>query len=385
MLIQVAIIGVGAISDSHMEGFAAFPEYCRIAALVDRMPERAAKKAAWHHLDGVSIYSSIDEMVTAEETITLASICLPPSLHCETAVKLLERGIHVLCEKPLAPTLEECDRMLAAAERGGAILSAVAQNRFKADVVKAKKLVDSGILGKTYFAQVYSLWWRGTNYYNLEWRGRWETEGGGCTMIHGIHHIDLFLWLMGDVESVAAAAGNQAHDNSEVEDISMSMVRFKSGAMGSVVCSILHHGEEQRLILDSEWGSVGLPLQLHANRQMENGFPEENMPLLTRMQSFCDNITLEYTGHQAQIKDVLEAIREGRPPLVTGVDGRRAIEFITAVYQSAFTGKTVFFPVGENDPFYSKAGFSDSAVRYYEKTVSVAAFNNDKIQVGGSL
>lgn len=383
-MIQVAVIGTGAISGSHIQGYQEFPEQCRIVALVDKDVKKARKRAAEYGLEDMDIYEDADQLM-ASNMPDLVSICLPPALHCEIAVKLLEQGISVLCEKPLAPTLEECDRMLAAAKKGKAMLSCVAQNRFKPDVVKAKRLVDSGILGQRLFAQASSLWWRGKNYYNLAWRGRWETEGGGCTLIHGIHHIDLFLWMMGEVKNVTALAANEAHDNSEVEDISLSLVHFRNGAVGTVVSSLLHHGEEQTLILDGENGSVELPLKLAASRQLENGFPETNVPVLEKMKEFCEQIQIGYTGHTAQIKDVLDALEKNGEPSVSGEDGRRAIEFITATYQSAFTGKTVEFPLSPKDLFYTKEGILKHAVRFYEKTVSIDGFANDAIQVGGTL
>lgn len=383
-MIQVGIIGIGAISQSHIDGYATFPQDCRIVALVDRDVERAKKKIAQLDLKEAKAYGSLEEMLENCK-VDLVSLCLPPSLHCETAVELLKRGIHVLCEKPLAPTLEECDRMLKAAKDSGAVLSTVAQNRFKSDVRKVRRLVESGCLGKILFGQATSLWWRGTNYYNLSWRGKWETEGGGCTLIHGIHHIDLFLWMMGQVESVTAIVENEAHDNSEVEDLSMGMVRFASGAVGNVVSSLLHHGEDQRLLLDGEHGTAELPLKIAASSQLENGFPEPNEEKLTQMKEICESVETKYTGHTAQIQDVLEAIRVHRPVGVSGEDGRRAIEFISAIYQSAFTHQTVHFPMTPEDPFYSKEGIVKYAVKFHEKTVSIDGFQNNEIQVGGTL
>ena len=383
-MIQVGIIGIGAISQSHIDGYTAFPQDCRIVAMVDRDVERAKKKIVQSHLKEAKAYSSLEEMLENCK-VDLVSICLPPSLHCETTVKMLERGIHVLCEKPLAPTLEECDRMLKAAKDSGAVLSTVAQNRFKPDVKKVRNLIESGCLGKILFGQATSLWWRGTNYYNLSWRGKWETEGGGCTLIHGIHHIDLFLWMMGKVESVTAVVANEARDNSEVEDLSMGMVRFVNGSVGNVVSSLLHHGEDQRLLLDGEYGTAELPLKLAASSQMENGFPEPNEKKLAQMKEICESVETKYTGHTAQIRDVLEAIQDNRPVGVSGEDGRRAIEFISAVYQSAFTHQTVHFPMTSKDPFYSKEGIIKHAVKFHEKTVSIDGFQNNEIQVGGTL
>jgi len=384
-MIKVAIIGTGAISDSHIEGYLTFPERCKIVALVDISKEKAQAKIEQHNLKNAIVLTDALELIKMPEKPDLVSLCLPPSLHCDVAVALLEAGIGVLCENPLAPTLEECDKMIAAAKKSGAMLSTVSQNRFKPEPVKARTLIQSGLMGKLYSALVTSLWWRGENYYNLSWRGRWETEGGGCTLIHGIHHIDLMLSLMGKASSITAVVDNQAHTNSEVEDISMCLVKFESGAVGTVVSSLLHHGEEQRIIIDAEKASIELPLRIYANEQLENGFPKDNEEMFNTLKSLADGIKVDYTGHTAQIEDVLRALENHTEPTVTGEDGRRAIEFITATYQSAFTKKTVKFPMTQDDPFYTKEGIVAGATRFYEKTVSIDGFKNDKIQVGGTL
>lgn len=384
-MIKVGIIGTGAISGSHIEGYLAFPERCKIVALVNIVLEEAQQKVKAYDLNDVVILEDASQLLTLEEKPDIVSLCVPPSLHCDIAVAMLEAGIGVLCEKPLAPTLEECDKMIAAAQKSGALLSTVSQNRFKHDAVKAKALVDSGLMGKQNSALVTSLWWRGENYYNLSWRGRWETEGGGCTLVHGIHHIDLMLSLMGKVSSVTAMANNMSHTNSEVEDISMSMVEFESGAIGTVVSSIIHHGEEQRLIVDAQNASVELPFRINANEQLENGFPKENVELLNSLNKFVDEVKTEYTGHTAQIDDVLRAMETSTLPSVTGEDGRMAIEFIAATYQSAFTKQMVKLPMTSADAFYTKEGICSSSTKFYEKTVSIESFKNNEIQVGGTL
>ena len=382
-MINVAIIGIGAISDSHIEAYLQFPERCQIKVLVDKGVERAQQKIEQHKLDAIAVedYNYLKE----REDIDLVSICLPPGLHASVACDMLNAGKHVLCEKPLAPTVEECDLMIKTAKENGKILSAVAQNRFKPDVIRAKKLVDSGILGKANYALASSLWWRGENYYNLAWRGKWDTEGGGCTLIHGIHHIDLFLWMMGKPTQISAQVFNRAHTNSEVEDISLGTVSFESGAVGSMITSIIHHGEEQRVIFDGEYGSVELPFALHASKQLENGFPVDNEEKLEEMKKFCDAVEVSYTGHTGQINDVLTAIETNGEPLIKGEDGRLAIEFISALYQSAFLKQPVSLPLTPEDPFYSKKGVQTYATKFYEKSVSVAEFKNNEIQVGGTL
>ena len=385
-MINVAIVGTGAIAASHIEGFVKFPDQCRIVALVNRTSKRAESYKERYKLIDAKIYSSIEEMIDSGVSIDLAAVCLPPSMHCEASITLFNAKINVLCEKPLATSVEECDRMIDISKKNGVFLSTVSQNRFNLDVVKVHELIQSGLIGKLYFGQSASLWWRGDNYYKLHWRGTWESEGGGCTLNHGIHHLDLLLWFMGKAASVTAMVDNQAHGNSEAEDISIGIVKFKNGAIGNIVNSLLHHGEGQTLQIDAEKASVSLPLHIAVSAQRENGFPDDDIKKSEELRNFCDAISTEYTGHTAQIKDVLDAITDGREPLVTGEDGRSAIELIMAMYQSAFTGHQVQLPMTKDDAMYSNAGILAYAKRFNKKKVSVESFSDDTMtNIGGTL
>ncbi len=383
-MIGVAIIGVGDIANIHIEAYKKFNNRCQMKALVDIYKEKAEEKAKKYNLD-CEVISDYHELLNRKD-IQLVSICLPPSMHCDTAVDFLLAGKHVLCEKPMAPTLEQCDKMLAAAKRGGGKLSIVAQNRFKSDIMRTKQFLDSGVLGDIYFAQVNSLWWRGMNYYDLWWRGTWENEGGGCTFIHAVHHIDLLLWLMGGVKEVRSLIANQSHKNSEVEDVSISTIQFEKGAVGILVSSLLHHGEEQKIIIDTQKASIEIPHRLVVNKQMENGYPEPDEKVEAELAKMYAKLPdLPYTGHCGQIENMLSAIEKDTQPLITGEDGRKTIEFVSGIYQSAFTDTATKFPMTEKDLFYTKDGIMSKVTKFNEKTVSVENFADKGISVGGTL
>ena len=385
-MINVAIIGTGAISDCHIDGYLQVRDHCRVVALVNRTRQRALDRKKKFALEDADVFSSVDEMLESGKKIDLASVCLPPSMHCDTSVKLLEKGIHVLCEKPMAPSLEECDKMLNAAKRGRVNLSVVAQNRFKPDVMRAHKLLADGMLGKKYFAQCNSMWWRGENYYKLQWRGTWKSEGGGCTLNHGIHHMDLLLWLMGPVASVTALVENEAHTKSETEDVSAGILRFENGAVGTVVNSLLHHGEGQNLLIDCEKGSIELPWRLSVSCQRANGYPKPNEEEVERLKKASTADHYGRYGFPGQIENVVLAAERGQEPLVTGEDGRRVIELITGIYQSAFLNQTVNFPMDPKEPFYTTDGILQGAYHFHEKTESIEAFEDDTmVNVGGTL
>ncbi len=383
-MLGVAIIGTGDIADFHIEAYLRFPERCAIRAVVDLERTKALQKAGKFGLscDALADYHEL----LGRDDIDAVSICLPPALHAPVSVDFLSAGKHVLCEKPMAPTLEECDRMLDAAERGGATLSIIAQNRFKPDIMRTKRFLESGALGRILFAQANSLWWRGPNYYELWWRGTWEKEGGGCTFIHAVHHIDLLLWFMGEAEEVSATLYNRGHDNSEVEDLSISSIRFKSGAPATLISSLVHHGEEQSFIIDGMEASIELPHKIAVSRQLGNGYPEaDDQKRLSLEALFASIPEPKYADHCGQVEDLLSAIENARAPLVDGQAGRRTVEFIMAAYQSAFTGRPVRLPLSPKDPFYTKEGILANAVKFHEKKTSRMSLPDGGISVGGTL
>ncbi len=231
--------------------------------------------------------------------------------------------------------------------------------------------------------QVDSLWWRGGNYYDLWWRGTWEKEGGGCTMNHAVHHIDLFLWMMGAPTSVQSVSLNLAHDNSETEDFSTSILGYPNGSVGQITASLIHHGEEQQLVFQGTRAKVAVPWQVRAMRARENGFPDDDPAVVSEIQSFYEGLPpLECEGHDGQIANFLAAIQGREELLVDGRQGRQAIELISAIYQSSHLGRRVTLPLPPEAPFYTRAGILGHARRFHEKTKSVENFTNNAITFG---
>jgi UDP-N-acetyl-2-amino-2-deoxyglucuronate dehydrogenase len=230
---------------------------------------------------------------------------------------------------------------------------------------------------------VDSFWWRGGNYYDLWWRGTWEKEGGGCTMNHAVHHIDLFQWMMGLPAELQAVTLNLAHDNSEVEDFSTAVLRYADNRIGQITTSLIHHGEEQQLVFQGERAKMMVPWQVKAAQSKENGFPEENAGLVAEIQSAYDRLPiLEHEGHEGQIANVLAALEGRERLLIDGREGRQTLELITAIYQSSHLGQAVKLPLTKNDLFYTRDGFRKNARRFHEKTRSVENFANNDITLG---
>jgi len=383
-MIKVGIIGTGNISGAHIGGYLAHGDEARIVALADIVPGRAAAKAEQTGVEGVRCYESAAEML-ADEDLDLVSVCTPPDTHAPLVIEALESGVHVLVEKPMAPSLEECDAMIAAARRSGRMLSSIAQNRFRDDMVILKKAVGSGLIGDVVHVQADSAWWRALSYYDLDWRGRWDTEGGGCVLNHAIHHIDLLLWLMGSPDRVQAMLTNAAHENSEVEDLGVATMTF-GRALATLTASTVHHGEEQHITVQGRRARVSQPWRVVAEQETPSGFPapERDADLTGRLEDIAAaHLPLTHQNHAGQIGDVLAAVSTGRAPAISGQDGRAGVELVTAIYKAGIEGVAVDLPLSADDPYYRSGTLSSRAPRYYAKTGFLVEAGAGSI-VGGS-
>jgi UDP-N-acetyl-2-amino-2-deoxyglucuronate dehydrogenase len=378
----VAILGTGAIAKVHTEAYKQFGSRCAIRSLCDIYPEKAQALASDKGLDSASCYADYRQAIDRPE-VDLVSICLPPSAHAETAIFALDAGKHVLLEKPMAPSLEECDAILAAAARSGARLSVVSQNRFQTTMFRLKHVLDSGLAGRLLHAAVNSYLWRGQNYYDLWWRGTWEKEGGGCTLNHAVHHVDLLLWMMGMPQSVFAHFANLNHDNSETEDFSTAVLSYKTGALAQLTASLVHHGEEQELIFQCGKARLSFPWKVWASTPLENGFPKKDVETERLIQEAHDSLQpLELEGHAGQIRNLLDAIQKDSLLLVDGAAGRNTLELIMGIYKSAQSKTETVFPIQKDDPFYRSSTMLPLLPRFHQKTRSTDNFGTSDISLG---
>jgi UDP-N-acetyl-2-amino-2-deoxyglucuronate dehydrogenase len=383
-MINIAIVGTGSIAPSHINGYLALSDRCNIVALADIYPEKAVSIAKKYNLK-TKIVSDYKDLLD-DPNIDAVSICTPPYTHAPIAIDFLRAGKHVLVEKPMASSLKECDEMIKAANDSNKILSVIAQNRFITPIMRLKHVLDKKLIGKIVHAQVDSFWWRGHSYYDLWWRGTWEKEGGGCTLNHAVHHIDMLQWMMGMPSEVVAVTSNTLHDNSEVEDLSIAILRYDNGRLAQITSSVVHHGEEQQLIFQGEKARISVPWKVKAEKSKENGFPsdEGDVDLETEIEeAFHQYPKLEYEGHTGQIDNFLTAISEGKDVLIDGKEGRKTLELITAIYKSANLGVNVKLPLSSTDPFYTREGLLANVKRFYKKKTSIENFSDTTITTGG--
>ncbi len=376
-ILKAMIIGTGGIAPIHIEGFLEFKDKVEIVAVAGFSSLSRAQKLVDDYKLNARATCDYKEFL---DEVDIVAICTPPSSHMEIACTCLDKNINVLLEKPMAPSLEECDLILESARRSKAVLSVVSQSRFTTSIWKTIKLLHKGDYGKVLHTNVNSLWWRGKNYYDLAWRGRWDTEGGGCTLNHAVHHIDLLIWAKGLPVEVYSVMDNLAHGNSEVEDISISILKFSDGSLGQITASLVNHGEKQNINFQMEKASLSIPFDLATSKQRGNGFPIEDEETKDKLlNDYKDLPDLEYELHTGQIEEFINCIQKGEKPLVGGENGRETIELITGIYKSACLKQSIKLPLSESDDFYSREGILRNVPRFNEKVNYIDSYDDKSI------
>ena len=344
---RVAIVGTGDIAGEHAVAIRSLGERATIAAVVDVDPVRAAVFAAeW----GVpAIHESLSQLLASEE-LDLVHICTPPATHVPLTIECLRAGVMPLLEKPPALSLEQLDVLLAAERDTGMPVVVVFQHRFGAGAERLRALGTSSGAGRPLVALCNTLWYRDTEYFAAPWRGRWETEGGGPTMGHGIHQFDLLLSILGDWEVVTALAGRQSRPT-ETEDVSAAVVRFANGAIATVVNSLVSPRQTSQLRIDYENATVEL--------EHLYGYSDANWTVTERLPGALGDGWHRWqdsgeTSHGTQLRAVVDALDRGERPGVTLEDARRTLEMSAAIYASSFTGRQIRAgEIAPGDPFYS--------------------------------
>ncbi len=335
---KFALVGCGRIAKRHAELLSGVVADAKLVAVCDVDAEKARTFGERY---GVDWYQSMDEMMSHAQP-DVVSVLTPSGLHREHVLQLAPYGKHIVVEKPMALTLDDADAMIAACDEYNCRLFVVKQNRFNVPVVKLREAMEQKRFGKLVMGTVRVRWCRTQAYYDMDaWRGTWALDGGVLTN-QASHHVDLLEWMMGDVESVFARS-TTALVNIESEDTAIAVLKFRNGALGCIEATTATRPKdlEGSISILGEKGTVEIG-GFAVNQMKTWSFSEQEPDDTDVMQKYSVNPPNVYGfGHQAYYEHVLDCLQSGKQQLVDGLEGRRSIELISAIYESIETGREV--------------------------------------------
>lgn len=338
-MMRFALVGCGRIAKRHTDllGLGQIAG-ARLVSVCDIVAERARHYGERFDVPWFTDFHEMARQVDADVFVILTE----SGHHAEHALALAPYGRHIMVEKPMALTLADADAMIDACDRHGVKLFVVKQNRFNVPVIKLRQALEAGRLGRLVLGTVRVRWCRTQAYYDQDaWRGTWALDGGVLTN-QASHHVDLLEWMMGEVDSVFARSLTALVDI-EAEDTAVVLLRFRSGALGVVeaTTAVRPRDLEGSLSILGERGSVeigGFAVNQMKVWEFVDPLPEDS----TVMEKFSVNPPNVYGyGHQAYYEHVVDCIRNDRRQLVDGLEGRRSLELISAIYESIETGREV--------------------------------------------
>lgn len=338
MKLGFGIIGCGRIAPRHADSLAEIPDV-NLSMVCDVIENRARAFAEKHRTKYCLDYH---ELLAAPD-IDIVNICTPSGLHAQMAVDALKAGKHVIVEKPMAMNVADADRMIATAKEMKRKLCIVLQNRYNPPMQDFYQIVRSGKIGHVLLGSVTVRWYRPQEYYNDGWHGT-KSMDGGALMNQSIHHIDALQWLVGEpVQSVFAYTATLAHQM-EMEDVGVVTVRFTNGALATIEGSTLTYPQnlEASVALFGEKGSLkvgGTALNRKVFWKIA-GEIEHEKELLTREE--VDPPSVYGASHRHVIEDMIQAVVEGREPQTDGLEGRKSLLLVSAMYESARSSREVF-------------------------------------------
>ncbi len=347
---KYALIGCGRIATNHIKAVVNNKDNLEFVAVCDVIPDAMETLLAKHDLDkneSIERFTDYKEMIKEHPDLDLVAIATPSGNHAEIALYLIDNGINVIIEKPMAMSMSDADEIVRRSAVKGVKVSVCHQNRFNVAVQELRQALEAGRFGKISHGSINVRWNRNKNYYDqASWRGKWATDGG-CLFNQCIHGIDLLRWMMGDeVEEVYGVTKRQFHDYIEAEDIGMAVVKFKNGAVGTIegTVNVYPKNLEESLYLFGEKGTVKIGGTSTNNIDVwdfsdESDEDNSNKGLKEATSNVYGN------GHTSLYKDVIDSVLNNRKPYIDAVSGRNAVEMILAVYKSASTGMPVKLPL----------------------------------------
>ena len=334
-VMRAGILGTGGVARLHAEALAVL-DGVELVAVADASVSSAASFSATY--GSPEVFDDLVAML-AGGSLDVVHLCTPPAGHAEQAALAFAADCDVIVEKPPALSLTEVAQMEASAKDAGRMLAVVFQQRTGTAVAQLRRLLAEGSLGRPRIAICHTLWNRGEQYYSVDWRGTWAGEGGGPTLGLGIHQIDLLAYLLGDWESANGTFWRLDRDT-EMEDLATGTIVFRSGAVASVVTSVLAVREESLLRIDTELATIELAHlygHAHANWRITPaaGVPAEEIARWALPEEEVPS------GHDAFLRDTYAALLARRPVPPVAADAARGLELVTALYASARLGRAV--------------------------------------------
>jgi len=336
----IALVGCGRISRNHFDAIGKV-DGLRLSAVSDVVEERARAAGEEH---GVPWFTGYPEMLKSADA-DLVVVCTPSGLHSAQGIAAARAGKHVITEKPMSITLEQADALVQACDTAGVSLFVVKQNRLNPSVQLLKRAVDKGRFGRIYLANTTVRWNRPQEYYDsAPWRGTWEFDGGAF-MNQASHYVDLIQWLVGPVESVIAKTATQAR-RIEAEDSGVAVLKFRSGAIGVIEVNVLTYPKnwEGSLSIIGERGAakIGGTAVNKVEHWVFADYDDDDKLI----ESTATNPPSVYGyGHEGYYRNVLAVLRGEAQPETDGRAGRKSLELILAIYESAKTGHDVPLPL----------------------------------------
>ncbi|OCA88916.1 Gfo/Idh/MocA family protein [Pseudobacillus wudalianchiensis] len=337
-----AIVGCGFIAKKHAQAIENIEE-AKLIAVCDKV---TAAMKYYTETYGATPYTEMTDLLE-DEQLDVVCICTPSGLHAPLAEAAAKAKKHIILEKPIAMTLAETDRIIKACHENKVKLAVVHPNRFRPVVQELRNILDKGLLGKISHASCIVNWNRNQEYYDqAPWRGTKQYDGG-VLMNQAIHNLDLLLWFMGQAEQVFSMEATRLR-NIEAEDVSTGVIRFKSGALGTVqaATTVYPRNYEESITIFGEKGTIkigGANALYFEHLQIEGMTETEAQALKEKVKSDPWGTP----GHQHIVSDMIEAIKEERNPAVTGEDGKRALELVLAFYESAELNQPIELKEGD--------------------------------------
>ena len=332
MTTHIGLIGGGNITDTHARAARAMSGL-EIAAIYGTNSEKVAKLCSEH---GGKPYQDFEAFL-AHRPMHLVVIGSPSGLHATQGIAAAQRGLHVLAEKPIDISTKRTDALIEAAKQANVKLGVIFQDRFKPHIRQLKQWMDLGTLGKPLLVDARVKWYRPPEYYaNSKWRGMLALDGGGALMNQGVHTVDLLLWLLGDVVRVQARTATALH-KIESEDTAVAILEFANGALGILhATTAAYPGYPRRVEITGSEGTAILEHDRIIAADLRNAqsaiVPDA---AVDTNQSASSAAVTDIRGHQAALEDFLQAIEQNRAPACDGLEARRSIALIEAIYRAA--------------------------------------------------